>query len=167
MKIELRKVSHSKSLSEETPAYSAQVWIDGSHFANVTNHGTGGPDDFSPAIGRYNDETFWTRLKAVEEQVAKDYPPMTYTAAGETHSFPASLESVCQDLLYQRDLEKTIARDLKRKVMWQKDGKVWQVTIRKGQDVATLIAAVKQKHGIGRTLNEMEPAAVAAVFRAL
>lgn len=43
-KIELRKAKESKSLSEETPAYTAEVWVDGTHFCDVSNHGQGGPD---------------------------------------------------------------------------------------------------------------------------
>lgn len=48
MKIRLKNVKHSSSLSQETSAYSATVYIDDVQCGTVTNHGTGGPDIINP-----------------------------------------------------------------------------------------------------------------------
>ena len=42
MKIELKKISYSQQLSQETNAFSADVYIDGVKCANASNHGHGG-----------------------------------------------------------------------------------------------------------------------------
>jgi len=44
MHIELRKLSISRALSEETTAYSAEIWIDGIKAFAASNHGHGGSD---------------------------------------------------------------------------------------------------------------------------
>lgn len=158
LNIELRKVSHSKSLSEETPAYSAQVWIDGVHFCDVSNHGQGGSDMQHPPKGvSPNDTGFRDRLAALEKRIAAEYPKHSYQAGGETHSFDESFEGLCQGLLYRREVEAAVRRDLKAKVMFVKptDGKVYSVKIPKGAAADRLIAVVKQMHKIDRTINEM------------
>ena len=45
MKVELRKVSINKRLSEETTCFSADLWIDGAKAGIVSNRGHGGPND--------------------------------------------------------------------------------------------------------------------------
>lgn len=52
MNIELRKLSIAKSLSQETTAYTAEIWIDGERAFRASNHGTGGCDFFEP-VGRF------------------------------------------------------------------------------------------------------------------
>ena len=42
MKLELKKVSHSASLSEETAAFTADLWFDGKKVAFCRNDGRGG-----------------------------------------------------------------------------------------------------------------------------
>ncbi len=53
MKFELRKIEYSARLSEETHCYSAQLWIDGKHAFDVSNHGHGAADD----VGQVGDLT--------------------------------------------------------------------------------------------------------------
>jgi hypothetical protein len=157
LKIELRKVSLNKRLSEETFAYAAQIWVDGRHFCDVQNHGQGGMDMHYPPKGEANRD-FQPRLDALEKRIAAEYPKNSFEAAGKFHTCDATLETVCGDLLARREVEAQLRRDLKRKVLWLKDGKVWQVTMKgtKGpEQVGKLIEVVKQKHGVARTLNEM------------
>lgn len=45
MKVELRNVKVIKSLSEETPCFTANIWIDGRKAGDVRNHGTGGANE--------------------------------------------------------------------------------------------------------------------------
>ena len=39
--MELRKVKHFNELSQETMAFSAQLWVDGKHIADISNNGEG------------------------------------------------------------------------------------------------------------------------------
>jgi hypothetical protein len=44
MKLELRNLKLNKSLSDETPSYSAFLYVDGVKACELSNHGHGGPD---------------------------------------------------------------------------------------------------------------------------
>jgi hypothetical protein len=46
MKIELKNIKEAKFLSEETPAYSANLYVDGVKIGVVSNNGHGGCDSF-------------------------------------------------------------------------------------------------------------------------
>lgn len=46
--IELRKVKHHRALSEETDAFTAEVWIDGRKYGTVENTGKGGCHSYHP-----------------------------------------------------------------------------------------------------------------------
>ena len=52
MQIELRRISYSAALSQETAAFSAEVWIDGELAFHARNQGTGGAD-FYHQVGRW------------------------------------------------------------------------------------------------------------------
>jgi hypothetical protein len=168
MKLELRKVSWSKALSEETPAYSAQVWIDGRHFCDVSNHGQGGCDCQYPPKGMTNSD-FRPLLEAMEARIKAEFPPETVDVGdgdGRTFTMEQDLESLCQKELYRLDLAKTVKRDLAKKVMWLKDGKQWSVKIG-AAPLDQLIPRLKAKYGIEKTLNEMTlDEAVAALEKA-
>ena len=105
MNIELRKISHNQSLSEETNAYSAQVWVDGQHVCDVSNHGQGGPDMQYPAKGKTNAD-----IAALNDKIKATYPPQSYVAGGDKFDYPTDLEVVCGQLL----TDHLIGRDLKR-----------------------------------------------------
>ena len=48
MKIELRNVRHSATLSQETNAFTATIHVDGAKAGHAENHGHGGPTSVSP-----------------------------------------------------------------------------------------------------------------------
>lgn len=45
-KFELKKVKIHDDMSEETMCFSAELWVDGKHLADVSNRGHGGSNDF-------------------------------------------------------------------------------------------------------------------------
>lgn len=51
MQIELRRISYSAALSQETAAFSAEIWIDGELAFRARNEGAGGAD-FYHQMGR-------------------------------------------------------------------------------------------------------------------
>jgi hypothetical protein len=55
MQIELRKLKIALHLSEETTAYSAEIWIDGQLAFHASNQGHGGPDLYRQ-IGRWSEK---------------------------------------------------------------------------------------------------------------
>ncbi len=72
MRLELRKLHHSKSLSDETPAYTAQVFIDDKYAFFVSNHGHGGCDQ-QDQKGRYTAAEVDAWLKANVPPVKSEY----------------------------------------------------------------------------------------------
>ena len=46
MRVELKNVKLHQDMSEETACFSATLWIDGKKAATVSNHGTGGCNNF-------------------------------------------------------------------------------------------------------------------------
>ena len=71
--VELKKVKIAKYLSEETTAFSAQLWVNGEYIADVSNDGHGGNNRINHL---YNDKGLNTRPKVVAfEKWCKEQPP--------------------------------------------------------------------------------------------
>jgi hypothetical protein len=162
MKIELRKISHNARLSEETSAYTAQVWVDGVHICDVSNHGQGGGDSQYPAKGKTQAD-----VDAINAEIKATYPKNTYEAGGETHSYDADLETVCGDLLADYLLTRDLKRLLGANILFEKDGKILQVSTKKVTQAQrlTLITLVKQRNGVDKTINEMPFDDALAIFK--
>ncbi|RPD42959.1 hypothetical protein [Chitinophaga barathri] len=95
MKIELKSIHHSETLSEETNAFTAKVYIDGKFAAYARNDGRGEETNIQP-----KDHMDWDLIKQAE-QYCKTLPPGTYEFGGEQHAYSMTLESVVDDLLEQ------------------------------------------------------------------
>lgn len=89
MKIELRKISHNTRLSEETHAYSADLFVDGAKVAEVSNHGHGGCDNV-----RWLSKD--VKEADVEKWIGENNPPM-FIHDGKPCL--ETLESVCANLV--------------------------------------------------------------------
>lgn len=161
-KIELRKISHNASLSEETSAYTAQVWVDGVHVCDVSNHGQGGCDMQYPAKGKTHAD-----VEALNEYCKTTFPKQSFEAGGGTHEYDTDLEVVCGDLLAEHLLAKDLKRSLGSKILFMKPGKpgIYQCKKVKGEDPARFIAVIKETHKIERTLNEMPFDEALALYR--
>lgn len=167
--IELRKVSHSKSLSEETPAYTADVYVDGQLFCHASNHGQGGCDSYHAPKGSTG-ANIYDRIKELDERIKATFEShdVSYMYRdGQKHTLDQSLELICHTLLDDIDLQKTVKRDLAKKIMWvsPKDGKIYQVKLAHPSHRDPAITAVKAKHGVERTLNEMTLDEAVAVYK--
>ena len=90
MIIELKSVRYNEKLSDETPCFSASIYIDGSKVGEARNTGTGGATDIHP--------------RALDDQLnayATTLPPNTYEHNGITHSFPRDAESLIDEAFSQ------------------------------------------------------------------
>jgi hypothetical protein len=114
MKIELRKMKSAPSMSQETNAFTAEVWVDGVRRGTARNDGHGGPNHVEPAS-----------LALEIEAHARTLPPVKVPwGRGELE--------MCGDLLLgrmvQRALEgKRLERMLKTKTVLLKGGKCYTV----------------------------------------
>ena len=66
--MELKKVNYSEKLSEETPAFTAELWDNGKLMAYVSNRGDGGGNIVKPADGlTFNDVVKYDNLDVEAE----------------------------------------------------------------------------------------------------
>jgi len=163
-KIELRKISHNKSLSEETNAYTADVYVDGVLTCHVSNHGTGGCDEQHPAKGKTYDD-----VKALNDYCKATFPKEAYDF-GEGHKGESEvdLESLCGKLLEDSLITKDLQRLLKRTVAFF-DPKDKSIRSYKGKipDVArpSLVALTLKKTPHAIILNDLPFADAMKLFK--
>lgn len=169
LKIELRKVQHAKSLSEETPAYSAQVWIDGVHVCDVSNHGQGGPDMHHPPRGaKFNNAELHGMLARYEARIAAEYPKSSFVAGGKTHTLDATLEGICHEQLGDLEVTASLQRMLKRTIAFYDPARKGVFTYKGkplGVQRAHLCTETVRKYPNAKVLNNLPFAEALAIFK--
>lgn len=149
MNIELRKISYNSRLSDETNAYSAQVWVDGVHICDVSNHGHGAPDEHHPAKGKTHDDIEALNAAIIAER-----------GTDKSHGIEIDidLEIVCNELLERHLAGRDLARLLKRTVAFFDPAKK-QVRSYPGKhaglDRAHLITATLRQFPEAKILNNL------------
>ncbi len=130
MKIELRRITYNDALSQETSAYTADVYIDGELAFHARNQGTGGADLFHK-VGR------WTEIE-VNQWLVANRPPRSFGR----YSYDHDLEVEVGDLL-ARELERRRLKRLMRTCLVTIErGQIFQYPLRK-RPVDTIISAVR------------------------
>jgi len=128
MHIELKNIKEMKSLSEETPCFTATVYIDGKKAGEVSNHGQGACNDYHP-------RTLYARLQAHADTLP------TYSAYG-MDGLKVDADHLIFDAMEAVETQKAIARALKTRVIFIKaDGKVYETRKLSASDVQRLCAA--------------------------
>lgn len=154
--IELRKISHNKSLSEETPAYTAQVWVDGKHYCDVSNHGQGGCDMQHPPKG-VPAGPFHADLKALNERIGETFPQWS-SEFGDKQTLKRDLEFVCHELLGDIEITKDLRWLVNRTVVFFRPD-TNGIHIYKGKhvgdDAIRLIAMTMKKYPQAKILNNL------------
>lgn len=129
MKIELRKLQIAKALSEESTAYSAEIWIDGERAFLASNRGTGGCDFYQP-VGRYS-------VQEVDDWLLKNRPPAAYHAVG----LPVDLETEVAMLMDTIEITKRLKRLMRTNVVAIKNNEIVSYAL-KGQDAQKVRAVL-------------------------
>lgn len=93
MKIELKKIEYSARLSEETNAFSADLYIEGKKAGITSNRGHGGPTDYH-GINKEGDE-----LIRKAEAYCKTLPPEKFEMEGEEYEIEMDLENFIDNLV--------------------------------------------------------------------
>ncbi len=154
--IELRNIDVHVGLSEETPAYTAKLFVDGKHFADVSNQGHGGPDMvYSPeGIGK----GYWIGdeiLKTLNDRVAASYPveDLDVGIHGKTIKFTENLETICHGLVWEHVDKRNLKSRLSRKIfIMDKDEKIYTI---KGKKSPRLIEAIAKRYPDAIILNTL------------
>lgn len=106
MKIELKKIYHSSQLSEETEAFTANLYINGVNVGMAKNEGRGGPTDYRS----YDKKGL--ELIAEAEKFCLALPPKEYPASEgmDAFSIPMNLEHYIDDILFTHIQMKEVAK---------------------------------------------------------
>lgn len=153
VKIELKKLKLYPALSEETQAYSAAIFLDGRHIADVHNDGHGAADNVMPKAPFTYDQ-----LLALEKRIAAEHPPLKSSITGE--DLPYTLEMLCGDLIHRAGVERRLARAMKSKIVAIIDGGLSEFSF-KGVKApspalrAQLTPAILRKHPTAKLLNTL------------
>jgi hypothetical protein len=119
MKIELRRINYNPKLSEETDAFTAELWIDGERAFDVCNQGQGGCD-------LYRQTGRWTEAE-VDAWLKANRPIRPFQGLTLQHD----LEAEVGDLL-ARELEyRRLKRLLRTNLITIERGQIFQYPLRK------------------------------------
>lgn len=154
MLIELRKLRIIKALSEETPCYTAEIWIDGALAFHASNRGHGGADDYRQ-VGAITEAEVnsWLRVNRP-------------TRSFHGMSFEPDLENEIARLMDEAEHLGLLRRRRRTNVITIEDGKVYTYPL-KGRPAATLIAAILAKKPDIEIVNETGEAGLARAVRVL
>ena len=153
MEITLKSVKHFPSLSEETEAYSASVYVDGKKIGTIENTGKGEEDRFQGDRQAYANATAW---------LAENRPTQTFGDRTYKHT----LEDECGDLLGRWILESALKKSLKTHILAVEDGELRQWKY-KGVKTITDVQtdAFKRQHPTLESLNDMSFDKALEVFK--
>lgn len=130
MKIELRRVHYSAALSQETAAYTAEIWIDGELAFLARNEGTGGADFFRQA-GRLS-------VNEVDAWLSANRPARHSGAVAFDHD----LELEVSDLLARAVERRRLTRLLQTNLVTIENGQILKYPLR-GRPLAVIARAVR------------------------
>lgn len=148
MEITLKNIKIADFLSQETTAYIATLYIDGRKIGTVENDGHGGCDLFHPENGQDS----YKRFDAAEA--------WSKAATGD------DLEMVCAKLLDDYETAKDLKRLLKSKILYTKDGDLFEMRWRNCRKLeAKHFQVFAKKHPTVVTLNSMPFNEALAVYK--
>lgn len=140
MEIQLKKVYFSEQLSEETNAFTADVYFKGKRIGYAKNDGHGGCTD----VRTYGRETIKQFNEA--EEYAKSLPQIEHEFNGKVHKWDSNLEAVVDDLFTEWLNKKEIQKEQRKGIFYQKPNGTKATIYWKGYTIATL---KKHPQGIG------------------
>ena len=151
-RVQLKSIKLHTSLSEETPAYTAKIYVDGKFFSNVSNRGHGGPDEYDWEVGH-------KELTEVNDMIAEAYGNAGgyEDKDGEVKYFAYDLEIVCHELAWRSVDVRNFASQLSRKSMiLTEDGSVfeWKCKISHPK----IRGVIADKYPTATILNDMKAA---------
>ena len=161
----LKSIDLDVGLSDETPAYTARLFVDGEHFADVSNSGHGGCDMVYPPKGE-TQKGFYDRVKELEDRIKATYPGHDYDYGPIVKDFDEaaeiigdakghmdeSLEGLCHVQAWESVERRNLKSRLSRKVVMVKDGKVYSIA---GKKSPAQIDRVAERYPEATILNSL------------
>lgn len=159
--ITLKSLKTMPSLSEETTAYTATVYVDGEKFAEASNSGQGGEDRIHP-VGRFT----YDDLAALEARIKATYPKFDLgEGLGE---IDMDLSLLIGEEITNGEWLKDYRRAIKKKVLFTKPGKagIFQMTLMAAHPLDAHVKVIREKEPEAVILNLMPEAEGVAFYRA-
>lgn len=157
MRIELRKVSYNASLSQDTSAFTADIWIDGKKAGQASNHGQGGPTLITPLALSVQLDTYGKTLPA--ERIESD-PPFVLQPDGEW-----LVGKALTDWVLLRDMK----RALRNRVLYTRNDKpgLFQTRVLKPAQLQQALTAsdIRQKWHVQVFLNTLPEGEAFSLYR--
>lgn len=130
-RITLKNLKVCAFASEETTCFQATVLFDGKVVGEAKNDGHGGSTYvYANPQNRAALEMAEAYAKSLPAVVCKDIP----NADGSPFTYAQTLDNLVDAIVADMDFQKRVAaalkRDLKKKVLFLKDGKLWTCTLR-------------------------------------
>jgi len=154
MLIELRKLRIIKALSEETPCYAAEIWIDGALAFHASNRGRGGADDYRQA-GAITEAEVNSWLRAERPQ-----------RSSHGMTFDPNLEDEVARLMDQAEQHALLRRRLRTHIVTIEDDAVYSYPL-KGRPAVVIAAAIRAKKPDAEIVNDAGEAGIARAVQLL
>ncbi|MBI0538729.1 hypothetical protein D9599_24525 [Roseomonas sp. KE2513] len=160
MKIELRKVSYSAALSEETSNFHADIWIDGKKEGYAQNHGTGGGTNVQPNTLRLRLDAHGKTLPEVDIGTPTGGPPRMIVQ---------DTEWIVDDLLTVWIVRRDLKRSLRNRALYthaEKPG-IFQSKVLTADQLKQVLESedVRTKWKVKAWLNTMPEEQAIAIYR--
>lgn len=149
MKIELKNFKHYPRMSEETNAFSADLYIDGVKAGICQNAGKGGCTD----IRAYKDHR---ELVKRAEEYTKSLPKKEYDFMGEHFSFTITLERYVNDLVSEILEKKEIEKLQKKNFVLKKDDKMYTFNLPNKYTFDDLLKVEQGKEYIRKEIQQLK-----------
>jgi hypothetical protein len=159
--ITLKNLKTMPSLSEETTAYTATVYVDGVKLCEASNTGQGGEDRFHPVAGKT-----YADIAEVEARIKATYPKFDLSEG--LGQIDMDLSLVISEVMAEAEWLKDYRRTTKSKVLYIKPGEkaVYQMKIVKGRALEEHYAFLRGKTPDAIILNEKPEAEGLALYKA-
>jgi len=135
MKIELKKITYSARLSEETSAFAADIWIDGRRAGEVRNDGQGGSNRYHP----------W-EIEGQINAYALTLPPLRTGFKDLDHPtgfwhLKQTADTLINDILQRHLITRDFRRGISKRVLFTRDGKVYETKTMPSEALRQLLAS--------------------------
>lgn len=111
MEIEIKNIKHSRSLSQETNAFAADIFINGEKVGFCSNRGNGGCTSYNPIYSQNKKKTEHYRNQiAKAETFCKKLPPVKSDFGGNDFDMTLEfyIELKVEDDLVQKNIKKVL-----------------------------------------------------------
>lgn len=152
MELKLKNVKFSEKLSEETSAFSADLFIGTKKVAYVSNHGKGGDTNYNAYDGCKD-------LLKTAEEYAKSLPDREYNLGAKKISMHSNLENIIDDMFNEwldaKEQKRILSNEKKGIIYSDKTGLVTLMSW-KGQTIDSLLKIPKSKEMIKNKVKSLE-----------